>query len=394
MFCTSRSLFLLPMGNRLAHEDQAPAILYGVVPKGYIVTLLNTIIQNAKSQIKSDQASVPNNARNSAAGALSTVTRDSSGVVTGAIQSTLGTATKGVNNAVNTGLKSVTGAAQSALTGDFNGALTKLTNGPGDVLSSLSSSFGLSKGASLKGPSLPFGLNTGGGGITPAGFTTGGDLASSSSPSDVNPGNSLAGAMARSDPMLSFCWYAILPDMAPQGGSPKTLPWYYVEEATPPFRTFDQRSIFREGRQRHYPSTYSVDSLRLAIYMDSSNVALNYLQAWNGALLAPTTSQTAYRSGGAYGTPGQYKKTIKIYLLNVAKQQLAVLEYIECWPQTLDAYSLDSNTSSRIINHVTFSVGDVFVNIYDISKTAAAGFNVNGNNLPLSLDVGEQFVTA
>lgn len=214
------------------------------------------------------------------------------------------------------------------------------------------------------------------------------------------PGNDLAGVYARSDPLLSFCWYAQLPVInsgstqqsssntpgssiistitnglagaatsllkSTLGGSVATasaanLPWYFVEEAALPFRSFVQKSIFREGKERHYPDKYSVGNLRLAIYADTANVSMQYLQAWNNNILTPFSSKTSSSLAGGWGRPSDYKKSIYIYLLDAAKNALIIVEYQGCWPMTLADYSLDG-ASNRVVNHVDFSVDDVFVN--------------------------------
>jgi len=223
------------------------------------------------------------------------------------------------------------------------------------------------------------------------------------SQSPVDPNNILQGAQQRSDPLLSFCWFAQMPMVTPnqsQGsgilgavggalqsgvnalaskalgqaaGSALTgaaqLPWFYVEEATLPSRNFESRSIFREGRSRHYPSKYSVDNLRLGIYADSANVALNYLYTWQSAILKPFTVQQAAKGAGGWGRPAQYKLPIQIYILDVTYQQVLSIEYTECWPVNIDAYQLDSGTSTRIRHEVNFSVGDVFVTQIPVGAT-------------------------
>ena len=232
------------------------------------------------------------------------------------------------------------------------------------------------------------------------------------------PGNDLAGAQARNDPLMSFCWYAQMPTINPTptssnsinqnnpstsiassltnavsslassavnslsstiGGSlfssasAKSLPWYYVEEATLPFRNFATKSIFREGRHRHYADTYSVDNLTLHFYLDSSNTALTYLQAWQNAIIAPFSANGSATSGGGFGRPAQYKQPIYIYILDVTKAQMAIVEYTECWPTNLNALTMDSGNSTRIIGSVPFSVGDVFINIVGVAQSLVNG---------------------
>lgn len=182
----------------------------------------------------------------------------------------------------------------------------------------------------------------------------------------AEPGNSLGGALARSDPLVSHCWYALMPDVTPIGGAPTSLPWYYVEEATTGLKQIQTRSIFYQARARHYPGDNSVDPLRLAIYADTDNVAQTYIDAWQGAVIAPTTAANAETSSGRYGRPSGYKKTINIYIIDATKKMLATIDYLGCWPTTIDAWSLDSNTSTRLLNHVSFSVDEVHRTLYNL----------------------------
>ena len=224
-----------------------------------------------------------------------------------------------------------------------------------------------------------------------------GTFAQTSGTNGIAPGDDLAGAQARSDPMLAYTWYAQMPVITPGTNqssanasassilsgvaaalvtnlaSPlvgsiftsnsQQLPWYYVEQAQLPFRTFEAQHIFREGRPRAYPTKYSVGNLRLGIYADSSNIALQYLQTWQNAIMTPFSSATASTMAGGWGRPSDYKFPIFIYLVDVTSNVLALIEYTECWPVNIEPYSMESGNSNRIINQVTFEVGDVFINL-------------------------------
>lgn len=249
----------------------------------------------------------------------------------------------GVSGAVNSGLAGIRGAADKALRGDFSGALDQLTSSPADVAGRLGRTFGLSSGSTL-GPQRGSGAN------------------------------SLEGAVSRADPMLSFNWYCELPDVTPIGGAPVALPWNYVEEATPPFRTFDVREIYSQGRNKHYPGAYSLDNLRLTFYADIANKSLTYLNAWQGAILAPFSSRDT-TTGGGFGRPAGFKKPIRLYLVDNARTDIILLEYTECWPTTIEQLTLDSGSSNRLVYAVNFSVGDVFPTAFTARGGASA---VNG----------------
>jgi hypothetical protein len=348
------------------------------------MSFLSDAVSRAEQQIKI-------NVQGQVTGAVSGV----KGAVSNAVNTTVSNVTGAVSNVVRTGVNSVVGAAGDLLTGNVSGAIETLTSAPQNILNSALSGLGGFAGtnAILQAP---------------------GTYGEPSSNGGVDPTNPLGGLNARPDPLQSFMWYAQLPVINPgstqstagatadsiinnltnaaftglassMGGSIATsaaaqLPWYYVEEASCPFRRYDVKSIFREGRDRHYPSKYSVDDLRLSIYADAQNVAFQYLQAWNNAILTPFSATMAATTGGGWGRPSDYKRPIFIYILDPANNTLALLEYTECWPVTIDQYSFDSGTSTRIVNHVNFSVGDVFINLMGVTPEFSQNIIANPLN--------------
>lgn len=317
--------------------------------------------------------------------------------VTGAIANAKNTAVSSVvgavNNTVKTAVGSVVGSVGQLLTGNVSGAASTLLNAPQNVLNSAFSGLG--------------GYNA-----TDLALSSPGTVSSMSSNGGINPGDDLAGAQNRPDPMLNFTWYCQLPVINPGstqaqasatatsvlanlsssvltsslGGSVSVsnsaqLPWYYVEGAACPFRQYDSITIFREGRDRKYPSKYSVDNLHLSIYADSQNQAFTYLQAWNNAIITPFGATSAATMGGAWGRPSDYKKPIYIYLLDVTNNVLATLEYVECWPVSVEQYTLESGNSNRVVNRVNFSVGDVFINLQPVSPNLISGVLATAPNL-------------
>jgi hypothetical protein len=334
------------------------------------------IVSNAKGQVTSVVAGVK-------------------GAVSNAVNNVVSSVAGAASNAVRTGINSVTGAVGDLLTGNVSGALNEIANAPENIFNSALSGLGGFAGSS-------------------AILSSPGSVGIPSSSGGVDPPNPLGGINARPDPLQSFMWYAQLPVIMPgstqsiinatttsvlnnlasatfgglassMGGAVSTsgaaqLPWYYVEEASCPFRRYDVKSIFREGRKRHYPSEYSVDDLRLSIYADSQNNAFTYLQAWNNAILTPFSATMSTTTGGGWGRPADYKRPIFIYLLDPVNNVLALLEYTECWPVSIDQYSFDSGTSNRIVNHVNFSVGDVFINLMGVSPDFTASIITNPIN--------------
>ncbi|QRE00346.1 tail fiber protein [Burkholderia phage BCSR5] len=363
------------------------------------MSFLNDIIGNAKQQVKSQVDGQVRGVQSAVNGVIQNAKNEINNRVSGT-----------VSNVLNQGINSAVGAAMDALNGDWQGALGKVTSAPQDIF-----------GAAIQG--------LGGNSIFNPGQIIGVDSPASGS-GGVPLGHALLGAQARADPMMSYCWYAQLPVIGSSspisnassgllaglgnaavgsltaglpgipgqivstiggsvfGGSVAAvqgaveLPWYYVEEANMPFRQFGTRSIFREGRDRHYADKYSVDNLRLGIYADCNNVALSYLQAWHNQVLKPFSASSAATMGGGFGRPIDYKKSINIYLLSVIRQELAIIQYTECWPVNIDALSLNSGASDRLTYQVNFSVGDVFMNILPVDGAMVQGVVNNPHDFP------------
>lgn len=180
-------------------------------------------------------------------------------------------------------------------------------------------------------------------------------------------GYSLLGAQVRSDPLLDFNWYCVLPPIQSAYGA-STLGWNYVEECTVPFRQFENRSVYDQGYNKHYAGKYSVDQLRLGVYMDSQAKSLSYFRAWQASIMQPFPATEAPMNGGIFNVPMNYKKDVRIYLMNPRRQVIAQILCTGCWPTNIDSLSLTSAQGSRLVQTVTLSVDDVFLDF-----TGAAG---------------------
>lgn len=331
-------------------------------------------VQNAVGQAVSQ-------IQNSLSGTKNEVTNGVKDVVANAQNTIVNTASNVVANTVKAATGAAISAATNLVTGNISGALSALS--PSSIASSALSGVGSSASSNMS-------------------LSSPGSFASFSSPGGVNPGDSLAGINARADPLMSFMWYAQLPVINPigtsqpapgvstlssivntlgttitsalssaLGGSVYTsnsaqLPWYYVEEAQCSFRAFQTMSIFREGRHRHYPTSYDINPLTLHIYADTTNMSFQYLQAWQNAVLAPFSASTQAQTAGGFGRPSDYKKPIYISLLDPSNNTLLILEYVECWPADVAAFTLNSGASDRLVHQVTFNVGDLYINLMSV----------------------------
>lgn len=197
------------------------------------------------------------------------------------------------------------------------------------------------------------------------------DVSSSPLPAGPIGNNVLKGALARTDPILSFHWYAELPWL-----DSFTLPWYYVEEAVTPFARYDTRSIYREGKSKHYAGTYSVDNLRLNFFMDSTNKSVDYFMYWMSLIKGP---------GGEFRIPSRYKKPISIVIMDVTNSVVLRITYTGCWPTGIDALNLNSGSSDRLVGNVEFSVDDVMVEIVEVEPQFISNTTSRDPNFPYGI---------
>ncbi len=209
----------------------------------------------------------------------------------------------------------------------------------------------------------------------------------------ATPGDGLRGMNARSDAVQNWCWYCLLPDVKDSSaqkiafGSSATggeqiidnvvsrvsvggggllptvsLPWYYVQSATIPFRTIETESITRNSHKLHYPEGYSVATLSMEFFMDSASVAQKYLKAWGGLVLG-NQDPSIWSNRGKWGYPANYKKDINFYILSVTKRELLNLKYVGCWPTDPQALELASDNAAILTQRVNFHVEDVLVTV-------------------------------
>lgn len=185
----------------------------------------------------------------------------------------------------------------------------------------------------------------------------------------ATPGDALRGMNARSDAMQSWSWYCLLPSLSNTGteliggiNASVALPWYYVQKGNTPFRTFEVESITRNSRKINLPTGYSVPSLSLEFFMDSSGLAQKYLKAWAGLVLG-NDDPSNIANVGTWGYPAAYKKNIYLYLLSVTKKQLLNFKYIGCWPSDPQALELVSDDGQPMSQSVAFHVEDVQVTV-------------------------------
>lgn len=269
----------------------------------------------------------------------------------------------GINDFVKSNVNSVVNTAKGIESGLINNAVSSVSQAGKDLLTGNFANIG-SDLSQIGSGSLNV-ISSGISGLLGGG---GSSMTVTSSDNGVSEGNALYGILNRSDPMININWYALMPVINSQMGS-LGLAWYYVEEGTLPFRNLQPYEIFKDGRPTKYPGRYAVDDLTLNIYLDQANVALNYLNGWNSAIVLPTNAQTRATQGGERGRPSTFRKSIYIYLLDNSRNAIDVIEYTEAWPSVINSLSVGSGTTERLIANVTFPVGDIQITNYQTTAS-------------------------
>lgn len=320
------------------------------------MTLLSQVLSNAKEAVKAQ-------GRSTVSGVRAQVDSEISRVVN--------TGRSAVVGGVSAGLAGAVSAGKAAIVGDFEGAASAIMSTPSEMLGAMISPITstVQSTAALLGS-----WNLSGGSILGTE-----SMLASSLPSPVTPGNALAGLLARPDPLMAFSWYVELPTIQGPGLAPANLPWYYVEEATVPFRNFEPRAVYRDGRNRNYAGKYNVDPITLGVYLDENGTALSYWDTWSSAIVAPFDRANYKTQGGGFRPPRSYQKDVRLYLLDVSKRQVVRFTCVECWPQNTDGLALQSQTNDRLVGRITLNVGDVFTEVFSIGDLRWPGSRVTDN---------------
>jgi len=333
------------LGKGDPNKSYSYAVTISLTTGGFIVAGLSEILGQTKERIKGDIKGEINRVKDTIKGAKQD-----------AINTVVNAGRGAVSSVVRGGIDGILGAASDLIHGNPQAALDTILQTPGQILNGIDKSIRSIPLADRLLDSIGFGR----GGISLSSPSVDA-MSSFSSNAGITEGNSLAGALSRSDPLLNFNWYCILPQITETVYGSVGLPWFYVEEAHIPFRTYQTRSIYREGRTKQYVSKYGVDNMTLTMYLDNSAKTWNYLKAWNAAIIDPFARTNATLQGGRFNPAYKYKKDVKIMVIDNKKQIVIQLLMSECIPISIETFSLGSNSSDRIMARVTFAVGDMFM---------------------------------
>ncbi len=147
------------------------------------------------------------------------------------------------------------------------------------------------------------------------------------------------------DPILNFSWLAWIK-------GENVVPFSHITAIQTPSLTFETKPIYREGKMRHYASSFSADDMSMTMYTDAKAVTLDSASMW---------FRNVMDRDGYYHLPYEYKKDIVLYLLDQRGQSVFAWTYVGCWPKSMNSYSLGQD-SSVIMTELSLSVDDILFN--------------------------------
>lgn len=147
------------------------------------------------------------------------------------------------------------------------------------------------------------------------------------------------------DPAIGWKFYCDFPTM--NGVSVKNA---QLMRAQLEHTAIDAQPSFVAGTNLHYPKDFNVPPLSLTFHEEKSYSALRYLNAWR---------QLVVDNAGNYGIPKDYKRDLKITLVDLNGKDAMTITYIGCWPTHPMGYTLDSDSSHLVVTMCTFSVDKV-----------------------------------
>jgi hypothetical protein len=142
-------------------------------------------------------------------------------------------------------------------------------------------------------------------------------------------------ASARDDPLFNVNWEAIL-TFPGQGNIDLSD---YIEDITLPDSKIDNKGVFRQGVMKYFAKHEDIGQLSIKCYEDADLTAYRFFRAWKNKVRDPD---------GNYGTPLEYKGTLKLYPKATNRSISSVFLITGVFPLSLPAYAFVSGQTDRI----------------------------------------------
>lgn len=154
----------------------------------------------------------------------------------------------------------------------------------------------------------------------------------------------------------------------------------YVESISLVNKEYSTRTVFRAGQEWKYPeATVTVPDITMVLYGDRNLQSFRYIQNWLNLIQGPI-SQTVLHGG--WTVPSMYKKTITIGVADENANQFYLVDYLKCWPTSIQQIELNSDSDDYIKYEVTLSVDDLRVYGYDLMSFTQQVINYGKAQIP------------
>ena len=143
-----------------------------------------------------------------------------------------------------------------------------------------------------------------------------------------------------------------------------TLGDEYVESISLVNREYGSREVFRAGQNYKYPdTTVSIPDITMTLYGDRNIKSFRYIQNWINLIQGPASSKINH---GGWVVPAKYKKVITVGIVDENASEFYLVDYIGCWPKSINEISLVSDGDDYIKYEASISVDDLKVYGYDL----------------------------
>lgn len=154
----------------------------------------------------------------------------------------------------------------------------------------------------------------------------------------------------------------------------------YVESISLVNKEYSTRTVFRAGQEWKYPeATVTIPDITMVLYGDRNLQSFRYIQNWLNLIQGPT-SQTVLHGG--WTAPAMYKKTITVGVADENANQFYLVDYLKCWPTSIQQIELNSDSDDYIKYEVTLSVDDLKVYGYDLMSFTDQLINYGKSAIP------------
>lgn len=152
----------------------------------------------------------------------------------------------------------------------------------------------------------------------------------------------------RNDPLLSFKW------LCPDETLPFGLPSDFLESVDLPWNNIKTESGFYvNGSYLYYPGAHDIESFSMVFYEDDKVTCTKWIQQWKAAIKSFDT--------GLYNLPKDYKKDMKVQLMDSKNNPIMTVELIGIWPEATSPWSLNYTDNGRLTVSQSFSIDDQII---------------------------------